>query len=419
MIVAELDNGIRVVIEKVPFFHSVSAGVWVKAGSRYETAQDNGISHFIEHMLFKGTEKRNARQIAAEIDNIGGVLNAFTAKECTCFYVHVMDEHLRIGIELLADMLRNSRLDEGDIKKEQGVVCEEISMVEDTPDDLVHELAASGFYGSNPLGQTILGTKERVNSFTAEDLRRYMRKRYTTGNIVLSIAGNVDEQVTLEMLRECFSEGIEQAPGSNDALETRPRGSQSTVFAVKDNEQMNICMTFDGAGSRDEDFYPLTVFNGAFGGSMSSRLFQTVREQNGLTYSIYSYASSYNDCGAYSIYAGMSPGQTGRVLELIQQQTKLAFQNGLEGEELENAREQIKGSLILGTEGARPIMSRNGKMLLLQNRTEPVECIIRQLNAVTASDVERAVKRVFSGHCCCAFVGKEKFLPRDYKPEPV
>lgn len=408
---ATLTNGIRTVIEKVPFFHSVSAGIWVKAGSRYETPEENGISHFIEHMLFKGTATKDARCIAATIDNIGGTLNAFTAKECTCFYVHVADEHLDTGLELLADMLKNSTLDPYELKKEQGVVLEEISMVEDTPDDLVHELAASGYYGSASLGQTILGPRERVSSFCRDDLRRYMAKRYVTGNIVLSVAGNLDEEKTLDMLEKYFASGIPVAQESPDIPAETGENTKKCVFCEKNNEQMNMCLTYGGPGSLDADFYPLTVFNAAFGGSMSSRLFQTVREQNGLTYSIFSYASTYNDCGTYSVYAGMNPEQTKRVLELVNKEIQLALTSPVSGEELLNAREQIKGSLILGSEGARPVMSRNGKLLLLRGRTETVEEVIDRVNGVTAPAVEQAVRNVFSSRRCCAFVGKSEYFP--------
>ena len=408
-----LDNGIRVSLEKVPFFHSVSVGVWVKAGSRYESQLENGISHFVEHMLFKGTTNRCAREIAAEIDNIGGVLNAFTAKECTCYYVHVMDEHVAIGIRLLADMLKNSLFDQDEIKKEQGVVCEEISMVDDTPDDLVHELASKGLYGRNPLGQTILGPKENVCSFDKCCIKNYIKKRYTADNIVLSVAGNIDQQQVLDLLTAEFSDGIFKSKGENGALDAVARGNDAVISAIKDNEQMNMCWTFEGVGNEDECFYPLTVFNGLFGGSMSSRLFQSVREERGLAYSIYSYQNSYNDCGTYNIYAAMNPEQTENVISLVKNEIMRAIEEKLSEDELNAAREQIKGSLILGTEGARPIMSRNGKMLLLKNKTEPVENIINKLNAVTAEDVSQAVIKVFGGKHCCAFVGKKDYIPKE------
>lgn len=413
MIITTLSNGIQAVLEKVPFFHSVSVGVWVKAGSRYETPEENGISHFIEHMLFKGTKTKSAQQIAAEIDNIGGTLNAFTAKECTCYYVHIIDEHLKIGIDLLADMLINSKFDAQEIKKEQGVVCEEISMVEDTPDDLVHEIAAKGFYGSNSLGQAILGTKERVQSFDRDAIASYMQKRYVSGNIVISIAGNIEEDQALALLEAAFSSGVTIGDKTNDALDSEAHGSNNVVSVVKSNEQINMCLTFAGVGNESAGFYPLTVFNGVFGGSMSSRLFQTIRERNGLTYSIFSYPSAYNDCGTYSIYAGMNPSQTQRVLELVGQEIRRAMEQNMTQQELQNAREQIKGSLILGTEGARPIMSRNGKMLLLKGRTEPVENIITRLNNVTLEDIHAVVKKVFEGPVCGAFVGKQDAIPKE------
>lgn len=413
MVITRLNNGIRVVLEKVPFFRSVSVGVWIKAGSRYESSQENGISHFIEHMLFKGTDTRNACQIAAEIDNIGGTLNAFTSKECTCYYVHVMDEHISIGIRLLADMLKNSKYLPEEIEKEKGVVCEEISMVDDTPDDLVHELASKGLYGSDPLGMTILGPKENVCGFNADIIRRYLSKRYTTGNIVISVAGNIDENKVLELLGNEFSDNITVAQESPDVTALGNIKPEKLMVCAKDNEQMNMCLSFRGVGSDDMYFYPLTVFNCLFGGSMSSRLFQNIREQHGLTYSVFSYQTTYRDTGSFSIYAGMNPEQTERVMELISAEIRRALSTRLTQVELNNAREQIKGSLILGTEGARPIMSRNGKMLLLKNRTESLEELIDNINSVTVQEVHDAVNSVFNNEYCCAFVGKEKWIPKD------
>ncbi len=411
----KLANGIRAVIENIPYLHSASIGVWVLAGSRYEKAEENGISHFIEHMLFKGTSKRSAKDIAAQIDNIGGVLNAFTAKECTCFYVHLIDEHILTGIELLADMLYNSTFKAEEIKKEQGVVNEEISMVQDTPDDLVHELLSSVYFAGNPLAMPILGTSELVNSFDEQKIRDYMQRRYTSDNIVISVAGNIDEENCLQMLQEHF--GSRQLPqcGKTDIS---PETARERKFATanRENEQMNMCLGFQGVGSQDKLYYAMSVFNGVFGGAMSSRLFQKVREQNGLTYSVYSYPSSYVDCGMFTVYAGMNPTQTERVISLIREEAELAKQNGITDAELEAGIEQVKGSFILGLEGSRSIMNRNGKCILLLDNITPVEEVLKRVEAITSRDIKELAGRIFDfENMCASFVGKQDSFPRMIK----
>lgn len=407
----KLDNGITVVTEKIPHFRSVSIGVWVRAGSVFETAENNGISHFIEHMLFKGTKTRTAMQIAGTIDAIGGQLNAFTSKECTCYYVHILDSHLSIGLTLLADMLQNSKLSPKEIKKEQGVVCEEISMVMDTPDELANELASKAFFGSHPLARPILGTKKNVNGFSAKDLRRYMGCRYSPENIVVSVAGNFKDAELKRQLEESFGAySVEHT--DVPAEEGRPlRLKKNIVSRAKDNEQMNMCLNFSGMAVTDPDYFAMVVMNAAFGGSMSSRLFQKIREQNGLTYSVYSYPSAYREVGEYSIYAGMSPTQTRRVYDLICEEVNLLKAKGLRKAELQDSKEQVKGSMMLGLESAKNIMSRNGRNMLLVEKVRPLDEVITLVDAVTNADVLRVAERIFQMDTVCgAFVGKEKYF---------
>ena len=408
----KLANGIRAVIENIPYLHSASIGVWVLAGSRYERAEENGISHFIEHMLFKGTSKRSAKDIAAEIDNIGGVLNAFTAKECTCFYVHLIDEHISTGVELLADMLYNSTFKAEEIKKEQGVVNEEISMVMDTPDDLVHELLSSVYFAGNPLAKPIVGTSDLVNSFNEQKIRDYMGRRYTSDNIVISVAGNIKEEECRSMLEEHFGVRELTSCGRTEISAEIKRG-EKIASANRDNEQMNMCLGFKGVGSQDRHYYAMSVFNGVFGGAMSSRLFQKIREQNGLTYSVYSYPSSYVDCGMFTVYAGMNPSQTERVISLIREEAELAKQNGLTDAELEAGIEQVKGSFILGLEGSRSIMNRNGKCMLLLNKITPVEEVLRRVEDITSQDIKELACEIFDfDNMCASFVGKQDCFPK-------
>lgn len=411
----ELANGMRAVIENIPYLHSVSIGVWVLAGSRYEEEGENGISHFIEHMLFKGTETRSAKKIAETIDDIGGTLNAFTAKECTCYYVHLIDEHIDKGIELLADMLFSSTFKAEEIKKEQGVVAEEISMVQDTPDDLVHEMLSRVYFGSNSLSRPILGTLDLVNSFDEKKIRDYMDKRYTWDNIVVSVAGNVNEQDCIQMLEEHFGR---QKLSECGETKRSPEIERNTNIATagRDNEQMNMCLGFKGVGSKEKNYYAMSIFNGVFGGSMSSRLFQKVREQNGLTYSVYSYPSSYVDCGLFVIYAGMNPAQTDKVISLIREEAEAAKQNGITDRELEAGIEQVKGSFILGLEGSRSIMNRNGKCELLAKKINPVEKILKRVESVTSQDIKDLACQIFDfDNICAAFVGKKDSFPDENK----
>ena len=408
----KLANGIRAVIENIPYLHSASIGVWVLAGSRYEKAEENGISHFIEHMLFKGTSKRSAKDIAAQIDNIGGVLNAFTAKECTCFYVHLIDEHINTGVELLSDMLFNSTFKAEEIKKEQGVVNEEISMVMDTPDDLVHELLSSVYFSGNSLSMPILGTSELVNSFNERKIRDYMERRYTADNIVISVAGNINEEDCRQMLEEHFGSRELAKCGKTD-INAQIKRERKTASANRENEQMNMCLGFQGVGSEDKLYYAMSVFNGVFGGAMSSRLFQKIREQNGLTYSVYSYPSSYVDCGLFTIYAGMNPSQTERVISLVREEAELAKEKGLTDAELEAGIEQVKGSFILGLEGSRSIMNRNGKCMLLLNKITPVEEVLKGVASITGQDIKALACKIFDfENMCASFVGKQDAFPQ-------
>lgn len=408
----ELNNKIQVVTEKIPYLHSVSIGLWIHTGSRFEVGDENGISHFIEHMLFKGTKTKSAREIAATIDNVGGQLNAFTAKECTCFYVHLPDEHIEKGAELLSDMLHNSLFDDEAIKREQGVVCEEISMVEDTPDDLVHELIAKAFFKNHPLGQPILGTKQLVNSFDSNKIRSYMNKHYTTGNIVISVAGNFDENALKDLLTKHFSKGFPERQSREDSTVFTPQKMLLTQH--KDNEQMNMCIAFPSVGMKQQDYYTMSVFNAVFGGAMSSRLFQVIREQNGLTYTVYSYPSAYTDSGMFIIYAGMSPNQSGKVLQLVKEEVKKAVEKGLSDQELQDAKEQVKGGFILGLESARSIMSRNGKCILLLDKVEPVENVLKLIDNINQDQVNAMLKQVFDfDKMCGAFVGKQEFFPKE------
>ncbi|MGE5612766.1 MAG: M16 family metallopeptidase, partial [Bacillota bacterium] len=347
-----LGNGIRIVCERIPHVRSVSLGVWVKAGVRCESRQNNGISHFIEHMLFKGTKNRSAAEIAGSIDNIGGQLNAFTGKECTCYHARVLDEHIEIAIDVLSDMLHNSLFAEKDISLEKKVIIEEISMYEDNPEELVHDILTESVWAGCSIGYPILGTRKSIRKINKDKVLNYFHEKYVPCNTVISVAGNFDEIKLKELLEKYFGQkpqgqDTEQEPDSMpepEQVDFKP----VTSVKEKETEQVHLCIGFEGVKNGDDDIYTLLAINNILGGSMSSRLFQKIREKKGLVYSIYSYPTAYNDAGLFTIYAGMKPENLGIVLKLIQDEIRLLNKRGITSQELEKSKEQLKGSYVLG-----------------------------------------------------------------------
>ncbi|WP_052339188.1 M16 family metallopeptidase, partial [Gorillibacterium massiliense] len=392
MIKAELSNGLRVVLEKMSTLRSVSFGIWVKTGSRNETEAQNGISHFIEHMLFKGTDRFSAKEIAEVFDGIGGNVNAFTSKEYTCYYAKVLDQHLPIAVDLLANMFFQSLLDPEDLDKERNVILEEIAMYEDTPDDLVHDLLAKAAYGEHPLGYTILGSEENLRSLRSDDLRAYMADRYRLEDIVISIAGNYPDSI-LELLEKHFGafsgKGIE---GDNHA----PGFVGGQVYNKKKTEQNHICLALPGLKLSDDRLYAMVLLNNVIGGGMSSRLFQEIREKRGLAYSVYSYHSANADSGLFTIYTGTAPKQTDEVLKLTEEVLSDLLAKGMTEKELGQGKEQLKGSLILGLESSGSRMNRIGKNELMLGQHFTLDETIDMIEAVTMEDVNKLSKELFS-----------------------
>ena len=355
-------------------------------------------------MLFKGTERFTAKEIADVFDGIGGNVNAFTSKEYTCYYVKVLDEHVPIAIDVLADMFYRSKLDEEELAKEKNVILEEISMYEDTPDDIVHDIVAKAAYGGHSLGMPILGTAPNLSAMTSEDLKDYMDRHYGNEAVVISAAGNLGDSI-MEMFETYF--GNEQLPRRSGQAEsvTAPEFVAGHSFLRKRTEQNHLCIALPGCSQDDPLLYAMILLNNAIGGGMSSRLFQEVREKRGLAYSIYSYHTSHIDSGLFTIYAGTAPKQTAEVLGLIEDILADVRDNGLHPEELRKGKEQMKGSLILGLESTNSRMTRNGKHLLMQGRTFTLDDLIRKIEAVTEDDVRRLARRLFSHGCATAMVG--------------
>ena len=398
-----LSNGMRVVVEEIPTVRSVSIGIWVKNGSRHESLDTNGISHFIEHMMFKGTEQRSARQIADLFDGIGGNVNAFTAKEYTCYFAKVLDQHLPLAVDALSDMFFNSVMDEEELNKERNVIFEEIAMYEDTPDDKVHDEAAISAYGEHPLAYTILGTEERLASMSSETLKLFMQDRYKVENIVISVAGHVHID-SLKHLLETFFGHYKNYSTKAEQLQ-KPQFLGGYQFHQKKSEQNHICISFQGCALGDPLQNAMVLLNNALGGGMSSRLFQIIREERGLAYSVYSYHSAAQDSGLFTIYCGTAPKQTSEVIDLTLQLLHDVKHNGLTEEELHRGKEQLKGSIILNLEGTSSLMNRNGKHELMLGRHTTLDQLMDKIDNISHEDIKAVSQIMLEKPFSLAMVG--------------
>jgi predicted Zn-dependent peptidase len=399
----QLSCGIRVVGEEIPFLRSVAIGIWVGTGSRFETRQNNGVSHFLEHMFFKGTQRYSAKALAEVFDGLGGQVNAFTSKEYTCFYSRVLDEHFSVAVDTLADMIQNSTFAAEEIDKERRVVIEEIRMYEDTPDELVMDMLAQGVYGEHPLGYTILGEEENLRNFSRNDLVDYIAEHYRPEDIVISVAGNVSRERAIEVLEQTFH------PSNSGSTRTgaivSPKFSTSVSVRSKDIEQVHVALASPGLPAGHEDMFALILLNNALGNNPSSRLFQEIREERGMAYSVFSYHSSYRDCGMFGIYAGTSPENVEEVLRLIGECVESFAVDGMTEHELEKGKEQLKGSMMLGLESTSSRMSRLGKNELLLGRMIPIEETLQAIERVTVSDILRVAKTVLKHPFAVSAVG--------------
>ncbi|EJY55592.1 processing peptidase [Alicyclobacillus hesperidum URH17-3-68] len=399
----QLDNGLRIVGEEIESIRSVSLGIWVRTGSRYEAPSENGISHFLEHMFFKGTHRYSAKDLAHLFDDLGGQINAFTAKEYTCFYARVLDEHFAIALDTLADMLLGSTFAPIEIEKEKRVVIEEIHMYEDTPDELVMDLIADGVYGNHPLGYTILGREENLQRFTREDLLSYVGRHYQPSNMVIAVAGHVDQAMVVREVERLF--GDMARVGEEPCKLSVPPFYRGVTVREKDIEQVHICLASPGYPAGRDELYPLLLLNNMLGGTQSSRLFQEIREERGMAYSVYSFHTGYQDAGMFGVYVGTSPETAEQVLELVQSVCDGMWQSKLTNEELEKAKRQVKGALMLGLESSGSRMSRIAKNELLLGRDVPIEETIAGIEAVTPEAVQAVAKQVLSSGFAVAAVG--------------
>jgi predicted Zn-dependent peptidase len=387
-----LDNGLRILTERMTQVRSVSIGVWLTRGSRHESAERGGIAHFVEHMLFKGTATRTAEDIAQAIDSIGGQLDAFTAKEYASYYIKVLDEHLPLALDILADIVRNPAFAPEDIEREKKVVVEEIKMVEDTPDDLVHELFTQGFWENHPLGRPILGTRETVESFDADLLRRYFTNVYTPGNLIVSAVGNFEHERVRDLVAEKFGDlASSSEPSGEQAPVVRPQ----ILIRNKELEQSHLCLGASSYPQNHDDRYASYVLNTLLGGSMSSRLFQNVREKRGLAYAVFSGLSAYRDAGSFTIYAGCSNEAVGEVIDLVIEELRGVKQTPVSEAELRRSKDHLKGSLMLSLENTASRMSHLARQEIYFDRQFGLDETLQGIERVTPSEVQRVAMDLF------------------------
>ncbi|WP_195514787.1 M16 family metallopeptidase [Paraclostridium bifermentans] len=400
-----LDNGLRVVTEYIEHVNSISVGVMVQNGSRNESKDVNGISHFIEHMFFKGTDKRSAKEIVQEIENIGGQINAYTSKETTCYYIKALNTHVDLCLDVISDMILNSKFDEEEIEKEKGVVIEEINMSQDNPEDVLDEIHSEAIFGKDSLAYPILGTPDRIKSFNRKKIKDYIRTHYTPYNSVLSICGKFDEKELRKLIEEYFGKWSKDDVynPTYESIELK----HDSKYMEKQIEQVHINLGLNGLPYADDKSYSLVLLNNIFGGGASSILFQKVREELGLCYSVYSYMQPYLGVGTLNIYTGLSNKYCDKAISVINEHLYDFAKKGISKELLEINKEKIKASYILGLESTSSRMFANAKCFLLQNKIKTQEDVIKRINKIDSDDINYVLEKCFKpGIISSAFVGQ-------------
>jgi predicted Zn-dependent peptidase len=396
-----LDTGLRLITESMPHVRSVSIGVWLMRGSRHETDEQSGIAHFVEHMLFKGTSTRTAEDIAQAIDSIGGQLDAFTAKEYASYYIKVLDEHLPLAVDLLSDIVINPAFAEEELEREKKVILEEIKMVEDTPDDLVHELFTQHFWEGHPLARPILGTKETVESFTPRVLRDYFQGVYAAPNLIVSAAGNIQHAQVRELIDHAFDK---LPPSGVSLVDGAPKVVPQVIVRSKELEQSHVCLGTNSYPQNHDDRYVSYIMNTVLGGSMSSRLFQNVREKRGLAYAVFSGLSAYRDAGSITIYAGCANDAVGEVVDLCVEELRGMKIAPVPDAELRRAKDHLKGSLMLSLENTASRMSHLARQEIYFDRHFGLDETLAGVERVTSEDVQRVARDLFANGSLAATV---------------
>ncbi|WP_413053166.1 M16 family metallopeptidase [Sporosarcina sp. 179-K 8C2 HS] len=403
-------NGVRIIHEKMPYVRSLAIGLFVKAGSIDETETEWGLSHFIEHMLFKGTSTRSAKMIAEQFDRMGGDINAYTSKEMTCYYATVLDHHAEEALMIMADMFFNSRFDAMDIQKEKSVIYDEIASVEDTPDDDVDERLWSVMYPEHSIGRSIGGIKETISSFDKEMIESYMSRHYTAENIVISIAGNYDDKLIayIENLFNSFS--VNESKDTDE--ETHPIFHSGRSTKYKDIEQAHICIGYPGLSLTDERLHDLILLDSIIGGTMSSRMFQKIREEKGLAYSVFTYYSSYMSTGSFVVYGGTGPEHLEEMVSTMNQIIGEIVADGVTEKELHNAKEQLKGSFLLGLESSESRMHRNGKNELILSEHKTIDEVVELVQNVQLENVNLIARETFAKECAISIIAPKKTVKK-------
>ncbi|GAA2738523.1 pitrilysin family protein [Actinocorallia aurantiaca] len=404
-----LPGGLRVVTETMPTVRSVAFGIWAGIGSRDEDLADAGATHYLEHLLFKGTARRSALDISATMDAVGGDLNAFTAKEYTCYYARVLDSDLPLAVDVVSDMVTSSLIEEADVEAERGVILEEISMRDDDPSDLIHDEFSIAMYGDAPLGRPILGTVDTINALRRDGIARYYHSHYRAPNLVVAVAGNIDHHRVVELVGRAFSahlSGSSERPAPpRIGGEATPTLGGGTRLIVDDTEQAHVVLGVPALARHDDRRFALGVFNAAFGGGMSSRLFQEIREKRGLAYSVYSYTSQHCDTGSFGLYAGCQPAKVDEVLKICQEEFAKAVARGLTAEELERGKGQLRGSTVLGLEDTGSRMSRIGKSELVYESLLSVDEVLARIDAVSLDEVNTLAAEVLERRPTLTVIG--------------
>jgi predicted Zn-dependent peptidase len=415
-----LPNGLRILTEAVPAMRSVSFGIWVAVGSRDESRQLSGVSHFLEHLLFKGTRRRGALEISAAIEAVGGETNAFTTKEYTCYYARVLDTDLPLAIDIMCDLVVDSVLTPSDVETERGVILEEIAMHDDEPGEEVHDLFAESVFGENPLGRLISGTAETISAMSRRQILTFYQRRYTPPAMVVAAAGNLEHGMVVRLVREAFGGRFSGTSGStvsplprrgwNGHASAAGRGSPRVrrgrlTVRDKETEQAHLVLGGPSYARNDARRFALGVLNNAVGGGMSSRLFQEIRERRGLAYSVYSYTNQYADSGTFGVYAGCTPGKADEVLALTREELARVAERGVTDEEISRGKGMLQGSLVLGLEDTGSRMSRLGKGELLYDELLTVDQVLAAVDAVTPDEVRAVAREIYGGQPSLAVIG--------------
>jgi predicted Zn-dependent peptidase len=404
-----LSSGLRVVTERLSAVRSVALGIWVGVGSRDEDQAHAGATHYLEHLLFKGTRRRTALEISSEMDAVGGEMNAFTAKEYTCYYARVLDRDLPLAVDILSDMVTGSLIAPKDVDAERNVVLEEIAMNDDEPSDTVHEAFTAKLFGDTPLGRPILGTTDSIKRITREQIFEHYRARYTPEHLVVAAAGNLHHDTMAELVSEAFGPALDRvaepaAPRLNGKPSAAEAGAGLTLVS-RPIEQANLVLGCEAMSRTDNRRFALSVLNAAFGGGMSSRLFQEVREKRGLAYSVYSFATQHSDTGVWGVYVGCLPSKADEVLAICTEEITRVIEGGLTEAELARGKGQVRSSIVLGLEDPSSRMSRLGKSELVYPRLEPIDEVLASIDAVTHDDIRSVAADILGRPKALAVVG--------------